>query len=300
MAFGLGAGLGFHYLHVPDFTPSHFFQGRSVGLETNACRILGAKAVECTADTPEEALEGVRQALGRGVAPILSTDLARLPYWRARTPFGGHRVVLAGLLEERGLALVADTDRPTLEEVPLAALDEARASLAPPFGVAGRPWLEVDAPPTPRPLAEAVREALRLQAADMLLDTGGLGGLSAMERFGEELPAWPTQARDHRDRARCFRFAYQVVEVRGTGGGLFRTLYARFLREAEAGVACLGALGLSARMEGLSAGWSRLARALGELAETGAAQVPPEVAAMARAVWEGERRFWEDVAARVP
>lgn len=64
LAFGLGAGLGFHYVVAPEFTPSHFLQGRSPGLERTACEVLGAPAVERTAVGPEEALEGVAEVEG--------------------------------------------------------------------------------------------------------------------------------------------------------------------------------------------------------------------------------------------
>ncbi len=297
LAFGLGAGLGFHYVVAPEFTPSHFLVGRSAGLERTACQVLGAPVAERTAGNAAEALEGVRAALGRGLAPILSTDLSRLPYWRARTPFGGHRVVLAGLDDGRGIGLVADTDRPGLEEVALPELDAARSSLAPPFGRAGRPWLEVDAPASPRPLAEAAPDALRRQAAEMLGDASGRTGVPALERFAGDLPEWPARARDDRDRARCFRFAYQVIEVRGTGGSLFRRLHARFLREVEGAVPAVARLGLAARMEGLAGDWTRLAEALRALGEEAATAVPSRVVAQARGLADGERRFFEDVAA---
>ena len=149
MAFGLGAGLGFYYLASSALSPTHLFQGRTAQLERTACEVLGAPVREREEGDPVRAWQGVREAVYRGFAPILSTDLSELPYWRTRTRFGGHRVVLAGFDEERGVALLADGDRPGLEEVPLEALARARASVAPPFGVSGNPWLEVDAPPLP-------------------------------------------------------------------------------------------------------------------------------------------------------
>lgn len=300
MAFGLGAGLGFYYLSSPELSPSHFFQGRTAHLERTACEVLGVPAVLRTAEDPSDAWEGVRSALDRGLAPILSTELSELPYWRTRTRFGGHRIVIAGHDPEREIALVADTDRPGLEEVPLEVLARARASVAPPFGAPGNPWLEIGAITRPRPLADAIREALRRQAREMLLDPDGFEGVSAIERFAAELPDWPGRARDEADRAWCFRFAYQVIERRGTGGGLFRALHAAFLREAEGLVPSLSGLGLAARMEGLAAGWTRLAAGLRELGGVPGGRVPPELAAQARALAEGERAFHEDVAARVP
>jgi len=299
VAFGLGAGLGFYYLAVPGLSPSLLFQGRSARLELEACAALGVQAAERTAEDAAAALAGVRAALGRGVAPILATDLSRLPYWRARTPFGGHRVVLAGLDVEAGQALLADTDRPRLEAISFEQLDAARASVAPPFGAPGRPWIEVLPGASSRPLAAIAGEALRRQARELLLDTGGLAGLSALERFAAELPDWPGRAADERDRVRCFRFAAQTIEVRGTGGGFFRRLYARFLREVEAAVPGLAPLRLSVRMEALADGWAGLAAELARIAEDGGAHVPGETTARARGLAHGERRFFEDVAARV-
>jgi hypothetical protein len=300
MAFGLGAGLGFYAFEAPGLSPSLLFQGRAAHLERIACEVLGVTAVERTADGPEAAWEGVRQALGRGLTPIVVTDLAELPYFRTRTRFGGHRIVLAGYDEGRGVALVADNERPELQEVPLEALDRARASVAPPFGLPGRPWLEVDVPSPPRALPSAIREALRRQARDMLLDGDGVAGVSALERFAAELPGWPDRIGSEADRAFTFRYAYQVIETRGTGGGLFRLLYARFLREAEVAVPGLAGLGLPARVDDLAARWSRLAGLCREISAVPGGRVPPVATDAVRELARAERRFFEDMAARVP
>jgi hypothetical protein len=299
MAFGLGAGLGFYYLVSPALSPTHLVCGRTLRLEESACDVLGAPVVSRTEEDPARAWEGVRAALDRGIAPILSTDLSELPYWNTRTRFGGHRVVLAGHDPERGVALVADGDRAGLEEVPLDALDRARASLAPPFVSPGRPWLEVDAPARPRPLGEAIRDAIHRQARDFLLDQDGAAGASALERFAAELPEWPSRAAGEADRAWCFRYAWQVIEKRGTGGGNFRVLYARFLEEAERHLPGLGRAGLAPRMRALAAGWTRLAELLKTIAEVPGGLVSPVARALARELADGERRYHEDVAAWV-
>jgi hypothetical protein len=299
MAFGLGAGLGFHYLVSPALSPTHLFVGRPPHLERTACEVLGAPVRERTEDDPARAWEAVRAAVDRGIAPILTTELSELPYFGATTRFGGHRVVLAGYDAQRGVALVSDGERPALEEVPLDALERARSAIAPPFGAPGRMWLEVDAPSRARPLAEAIPDALRRQARDALLDVTGAAGVSALERFAADLPEWPRRAAGEADRAWCLRYGYQVIERRGTGGGLFRALYARFLDEAEAAVPALAALGLAPRVRALAAGWSRLAGAFRTLAATPGAPVPPEVAGLARDLARDERRYHEDVAAAV-
>lgn len=299
MAFGLGAGLGFYYLVSAATSPTHLFCGRTVRLEETACEVLGAPVQVRTEDDPARAWQGVRAALDRGLAPIVATDLAELPYWSSRTHFGGHRIVVAGYDADRGVALVADGDRPGLEEVRLEDLERARAAIAPPFAIPGRPWLELDAPPAPRPLAEAVGDALRRQARDFLLDVDGMAGISALERFAAELQQWPSRAASEADRAWCFRYGYQVIEKRGTGGGNFRVLYARFLEEAGAKVPGLAALGLSGRMRTLAAAWTRLAEMMRAVSEVPGGLVPPQMREHVRALARDERAYHEDVAARV-
>jgi hypothetical protein len=172
--------------------------------------------------------------------------------------------------------------------------------VSPPFGQPGNPWLEVDAPPRPRPLAQAIRDALRRQSRDMLLEVDGLAGVSALERLAADLPGWPGAARDEQDRAFCFRYATQVIEKRGTGGGLFRLLYARFLGEAEAALPALAGLGLRGAMEEIAAGWTRLAGAFRDAAGSPGAGLPGPALDLARDLARRERRFQEDLAARVP
>jgi hypothetical protein len=299
MAFGLGAGLGFYYLVSPALSPTHLFSGRTLQLEETACEVLGVPVEVRAADDPARAWEGVRAALERGIAPIVMTELSELPYWHTRTRFGGHRVVVAGYDPERHVALVADGHRPTLEEVPLDRLERARATVAPPFALPGRPWLEVGAPSAVRPLALAIRDALRRQAREYLLDVDGAAGISALERFAAELPEWPARAASEADRAWSFRYAYQVIEKRGTGGGNFRALYARFLEEAEAVLPGLTAGRLSGPMRSIAVGWTRLAGMLRALSEVPGAPVPPELAEQVRALARDERRYHEDVAALI-
>jgi hypothetical protein len=299
MVFGLGAGLGFYYLVSPALSPSHLFCGRTLQLEETACELLGAPVHVRTEDDPVRAWEGVRAALGRGVVPIVATELSELPYWDTRTRFGGHRIVVAGYDTERRVALVADNGRPGLEEVPLDRLERARSTIAPPFPLAGRPWLEVGAPSAVRPLAEAIRDALRRQAREFLLDVDGATGISALERFAGELQEWPAQAVSDADRVWCFRYAWQVIEKRGTGGGNFRALYARFLEEAEGIIPGLAAGRLSGPMRSIAVGWTRLAVLLREVSGTAATTVPPEVLEQVRALARDERRYHEDVAALI-
>jgi hypothetical protein len=134
----------------------------------------------------------------------------------------------------------------------------------------------------------------------MLLEVDGLAGVSALERFAADLPGWPAEARDEEDRAFCFRYASQVIEKRGTGGGLFRRMYARFLGEAEGALPALGGQRLREAMEEIAAGWTRLSAAFRDAAGEAGAGLRAPALALAGDLARRERRFHEDLAARVP
>jgi hypothetical protein len=159
--------------------------------------------------------------------------------------------------------------------------------------------MEIDAPPAPVRWRDAVADALRRQSRQMLLSQDGYVGVSAMERFAAEVPRWHELARDEADRAWCFRFAYQCIERRGTGGGNFRLLYARFLAEAALHHPGVAALRLPTRMEEIAARWTRLANSFKDLSGRPGAGASGEVAAQVVELAGAERRYHEDVAARV-
>jgi hypothetical protein len=53
-------------------------------------------------------------------------------------------------------------------------------------------------------------------------------GINGIKKFYDEIELWV----DAKDRSWVFRFAYQVIERRGTGGGSFRFMYSDFLRDS--------------------------------------------------------------------
>jgi hypothetical protein len=98
---------------------------------------------------------------------------------------------------------------------------------------------------------------------------------------------WPDELEDWQW---CARFSYQVIERRGTGGGMFRLMYARFLEEAGFEQAPIAAEA--------AARWSSLAEGL--LAASEREEADPDlwsrVAAAAAAVLDAEERLWPALA----
>jgi hypothetical protein len=128
------------------------------------------------------------------------------------------------------------------------------------------------------------------RGAERMIDPplGEYEGLPGLRRLTAEIGDWPKATEDWQW---CARFNYQVIERRGTGGGNFRTMYARFLEEAGYAEA-----DLAAEASGL---WTELAGALREASEADDPDPPlwEAISARAQAVLEAEERLWTALAA---
>ena len=138
-------------------------------------------------------------------------------------------------------------------------------------------------------LAAAAPAAIAQAAKEMIEPSfGEFAGIPALRRLHADAAGWPEAAEDWQW---CARFAYQVIERRGTGGGNFRVMYSRFLAEVGEGEG--SELAASAAAE-----WTALAEAFRDASE----QDDPEPATWARigdlsgTVLEREERLWHRLA----
>ncbi|HEY8501879.1 MAG TPA: BtrH N-terminal domain-containing protein [Solirubrobacterales bacterium] len=283
MAFGLGAGAGFYYLAMEDASPSRWFNGRTARLEESFRELTGATLEMRTfAAEDGEAAWGAAQAeVDAGNPTLLLTDLYYLDHYGNSAHFPGHAVVLAGYDEE--LAHLSDTGFEELQTTRLENLALARHSAHPAYPLEGHMFTvgeEID----PERLEEAVPRAIERAASEMLEPPfGPFAGVPALERLAAEAGAWPEAVEDWQW---CARFAYQVIERRGTGGGCFRLMYSRFLEEAGREEAPLAAEA--------AARWTELAETFKAASENNEPQ--PQlwraVGEGAERVLEAERRLW--------
>ncbi len=238
MAFGLGAGACFFYVVIEDQSPSRFTNGRAARLEENFLELTGTPLRLRTDPDPERSWRMARELVDSGRPALLLTDLYYLDHYGNSAHFPGHAVVLAGYDSEH--AHLSDTGFEELQTTGLASLAKARHSKQPIFQLEGH---LVDLPQgaelEPERLRDAVPAAVRRAAREMLEPAmGELQGMPALGRLADEIGSWPQAAEDWRW---CARFLYQVIERRGTGGGNFRAMYARFLEEAGYGESALAA-----------------------------------------------------------
>jgi hypothetical protein len=288
MAFGLGAGAGFYYLALDDTSPSRWFNGRTARLEETFRELTGA-ALELRTFAEEDgagAWEAARATVDAGRPALLLTDIYYLDHYGDSAHFPGHAVVLAGYDDEA--AQLSDTGFEGLQTTRLKNLARARHSGHPAYPLEGHMFTvagEVDR----AALEAAVPGAIARAASEMLEPPfGEFGGLPALERLAAEAGSWPEAVEDWQW---CARFAYQVIERRGTGGGCFRLMYSRFLAEAGREEAPLAA--------GAAARWTELAGAFKTASES--EEPRPDlwqaVGANTEAVLSAERRLWTSLAA---
>jgi Butirosin biosynthesis protein H, N-terminal/Domain of unknown function (DUF4872) len=281
LVFGLGAGACFYYVALDGQSPSRFTNGRTARLEKQFVELTGAPLRLETRDDPDESWALAREVVDSGRPALLLTDLYHLDHYGRSAHFPGHAVVLAGYDDDH--AYLSDTAFEELQTTTLANLALARHEQHPAQPLAG----ELFHVPPGSEFAD-LRSAvpLAIDRAVRNMDEPELGvfqGLPALRRFADEVGEWP---RDAEDWQWCARFGYQVIERRGTGGGAFRLMYARFLEEAGRPEAPLAAEA--------AARWTALATAFHAASERDEANPDlwREIDSAARRVAEAEDRLW--------
>ena len=282
MAFGLGAGACFYYVKIDGQSPSRFTNGRVSRLEEQFLELTGIPIEMRTfGGDPEASWAGARETVDSGRPAILLSDLYHLDHYGKSAHFPGHAVVLAGYDEE--VAFLSDTAFEELQTTRLENLAKARHESLPIFPLDGHMFSISEGTELGDPTA-AAPAAIEYAARRMLEPPlGDFEGLPALRRFAAEVGDWPAATEDWKW---CARFNYQVIERRGTGGGNFRAMYARFLAEAGRAESELAAEA--------SARWTDLAAALHAASELDEPRPAAwsRVADAAARVLEAEERLW--------
>lgn len=251
MCFGLGAGLGITYLELPDAPVPFMTHVRSLGYEKRVFENLGVPFAWSTYRSPDAAALALAELLDASRPALLLTDIYHLPYFGSRTHFPGHAIV-AWQRISAATVMVTDTDRPHPVPVESDALTRARFSSQQPFVHSGDLFApaSIKTELSPDRIADAIR-----QNAEILRDGDQNSGLRALETWINDLARWETTG----DWRWTTRFAYQVIEKRGTGGGGFRSMYSEFLAEAGRNDKRIGAYNLPQLMCECARQWTGLA-----------------------------------------
>ena len=268
--FGLGEGLGFSSVELPD-SPHRAIFGRTGWLERAFFENLGIDHTVHEGEAFATAWAAIRERVDGGDPVMVFTDLYYLDYYGTDTHFAPHSLLAVGYgtTEDGGeVVYLADSEFGEIQRLPVGRLEEAMTSThVVPLQCR---YLTVDDAVVTTEFAAAARAAVEGTVATMLGDREGRRdskyftgqGVGQIEAFAAELPEW----QDLPGPDWTIRFAYQNIERRGTGGGAFRRLYAGFLAEAAAAGIVPG--DVAAEMEGIADDWTALGELLREASES--------------------------------
>lgn len=233
MLLGIGQGVSYIYWHQKGEIP--FFGGRGMpkpSMEELAGHRTGVVVTSHTTTSARKARQRLLEMLAAGQPVMLQVDMGFLPYFDfgdSDYHFGGHVVVACGYDARSDEVLVADRDG--MHSVPMALLEKARGSTFKPFPPRNL-WYDFDFSNRHRPLAHEVWLAISEQAAVMLNPPISNIGVSGIHKTANEVVKWPTILSDEQLRWALFNAYIFISPVGGTGGGTFRYMFSRFLREA--------------------------------------------------------------------
>lgn len=275
LLLGLGRGIGFVYFHIKGTDP--FYGGRAnharpgpggeEGLEKTVGRRTGVEVESHTTASARKAQQTLRELLNDDEPVFVYLDMGFLPYFDfpGEYHFGGHTVVVAGHDPETDEVLVADRD-PQLYPVSWDALEEARGSKYKPFPPQHR-WYTFDFSQAHPPTTEGVREAISEACQQMLEPPISNLGVKGIRKAITETRKWPKLLDPEALRRTCFNVAMFIDHRAGTGGGIFRYMYARFLNEAATITTEPRLADLSPRLTSIGDRWEDVATVFAKAAE---------------------------------
>ncbi|MFF7730802.1 BtrH N-terminal domain-containing protein [Streptomyces sp. NPDC008001] len=284
LIFGLGQGLSFLYWHSKQM-PSPFLAGR-VKPDHLMRNVAGALSLELrTQETtsPAKAEATLVQALDEGHVVGLKLDRYHLDYARENHHFAAHYLACIGYEDDR--FVVVETRSLGVQSTSRDSLARARAAKGP---MSSRN-LSVRVDPRGYDesiLAKACQASVLATAREFLAPPITNMGHKGIAKAGSLMRGW------HDRLARPVQAMAAVgtsMEEGGTGGGLFRTLWAQFLEEAHelTGIAAYDDLAVEYRR--IARRWTDVANLLRDTDDSGARRALHEAASIVDGLAAQER-----------
>lgn len=249
MLLGLGAGMGFIYWRMgggrqsgpkSEFGDIVFIGGRGnvKNFFKDVEKRTGVKiAVKST--TSEKKSEAVLiEKLLKKEPVMVYGDMGFLPWFELPKGyhFGGHTFVICGF-DGENTVLASDIDQKAsglkkgfYYPISLEQLRKARNSSYKPFPPKNT-YLEFDFQDFRNPGAEDIYAAIKQTIQSQLNPPIKNIGIKGIRHTAQEIAKWPSIFKDKDLRMNLFNL-YIFIEIGGTGGGCFRYMYSRFLKES--------------------------------------------------------------------
>ena len=238
LLLGLGAGMGFIYWHQKGIPP--FIGGR--GNVKNFFQDLGRRTsvkIEVKSTSSEKKAEStLLEKLSKKIPVMVYGDMGFLPWFDLPEGyhFGGHTFVVCGY-DSKDTVLASDMDQKAsglkkgfYYRITLEQLRKARNSPYKPFPPKNT-YLEFDFSAYHPPKEEDIYSSINQTVHSMLNPPISNFGVKGIRRSAKEITKWPNVFEEEELRMNLFT-VYIFIEIGGTGGGCFRYMYSRFLKEA--------------------------------------------------------------------
>ena len=290
MLLGLGGGIGFIYWYTKSM-PGPFVGGRygkAPEFPASICRRIGAEATIVETSSSKRGYEELKRLLRAGEPAVVYGDMVYLPYFAMpeEAHFGGHAFVVSGLDEERDEVYIYDRGRKPLK-VGIVDLARARGSKFSPFSPKHR-LLKISYPVKVWNLEAGIKESIRECCKNMLKPPIKNIGLGGMEKWARMVVKWSGQFTGM-NLLGALMNGFVYIEIGGTGGSAFRSMYARFLEEASSIIGNPALREIAEMMRQSAAVWSQIASGL--LPDSW-----PNLKRMRELFWEKNRLFEEQEA----
>jgi hypothetical protein len=300
MLLGIGSGLGFIYWHMKGTPPmlggrGNVWRPGQEGLVLTASRRCGVMAERFQTSSAKKAGRTLIELLEAGQPVMIHVDMGFLPYLEGLPEgyhFGYHLIVVAGIDQASGMTLIADRDS-VLHPVSMEDLAQARGSTYKPFPPRNT-WYTFDFAGARSPMADEVRTAIDEVCTTMLEGPISNIGVRGIRKTADRVLGWPETMDEEELRFACFNVFVFIDETGGTGGGLFRYMYGRFLKEAASILPAEGLVELGDELIGIGDQWQSLAGLFKHASRSEhPRQILPETTKPLLRIAEGEQSFWK-------
>lgn len=238
MLLGLGSGMGFIFWHQKGTYP--FIGGRAnlKSFFNDAGKRTSVKIELKTTASSKKAENRLLQMLNEQTPVMMYGDMGMLPWFDfpEHYHFGSHTFVICGY-DGLHTVLASDMEQKAAGQkkgiyapVSLEDLKKARSSAFKPFPPRNA-WLEFDFGRFKNPGRDEIYAAVKQTAETMLNPPISNAGIKGFYRTAGEMEKWPGLFNDKQLKMVLFNI-YIFIEIGGTGGGCFRYMYSRFLKEA--------------------------------------------------------------------